>query len=80
MSYLGRMKPSSNAVAARNALLRRMVLNEGEARLGIEGFPAVGRSLRFVAGSDWICIQRNRVRLAICRTTTSRMLAVIPTI
>ena len=39
---LGRMKPSSNAVAARNALLRRMALNEGEARLGIEGFPAEG--------------------------------------
>ncbi len=37
---LGRAKPSSNAVAAQNALLRRMVLNEGETRLGIEGFPA----------------------------------------
>ena len=39
---LGRTKPSSNAVAARNALLRRMVLNEGEESLGIEGFPAEG--------------------------------------
>ena len=39
---LGRVKPSSSAVAAQNALLRRMVLNEGEARLGIEGFPAEG--------------------------------------
>lgn len=39
---LSRIKPSSNAVAAQNALLRRMVLNEGEARLGIEGFPAEG--------------------------------------
>ena len=39
---LGRVKPSSNAVAAQNALLRRMVLNEGEARLGIKGFPAEG--------------------------------------
>lgn len=37
---LGRARPSSNAVAAQNALLRRMVLNEGETRLGIEGFPA----------------------------------------
>ena len=37
---LNRVKPSSNAVAARNALLRRMAQNEGEARLGIEGFPA----------------------------------------
>ena len=37
---LNRSKPSSSAAAARNALLRRMVFNEGEARLGIEGFPA----------------------------------------
>ena len=39
---LGRMKPSSAAVAARNALLRRMVLREGEKRLGIVGFSAEG--------------------------------------
>ena len=39
---LGRVKPSSNAVAAQNALLRRMALKEGEARLGIKGFPAEG--------------------------------------
>ena len=39
---LGRTKPSSNAVAGRNALLRRMVLNEGEESLGINGFPAEG--------------------------------------
>ena len=39
---LGRVKPSSSAVAAQNALLRRMVVNEGEARLGIKGFPAEG--------------------------------------
>ena len=39
---LSRHKPSSNAIAAQNALLRRMVLNEGEPRLGIEGFPAEG--------------------------------------
>ena len=39
---VGRVKPSSNAVAARNALLRKMVLNEGESRLGIKGFPAEG--------------------------------------
>ena len=38
---LNRQKPSSNAVAARNHLLHRMVLREGEPRLGIEGFPAV---------------------------------------
>ena len=39
---LNRTKPSSNAAAARNVLLRRMVFNEGEKRLGIEGFPAEG--------------------------------------
>ncbi len=37
-----RDKPSSSAVAARNALLRRMALNESEPRLGISGFPAEG--------------------------------------
>ena len=39
---LNRVKPSGNAVAARNALLRLMVQNEGEERLGIEGYPAEG--------------------------------------
>lgn len=39
---LNRIKPSSNAVAAQNFLLRRMVEKEGEPRLGIDGFPAEG--------------------------------------
>jgi hypothetical protein len=39
---LNRQKPSSNAIAAQNTLLRRMVLNEGEPRLGIKGYPAEG--------------------------------------
>ena len=39
---LCRTKPSSSAVAARNALLRCMVLNEGKERIGIKGFPAEG--------------------------------------
>ena len=39
---LNRIKPSSNAIAAQNALLRAMVSNEGKPRLGIEGFPAEG--------------------------------------
>ena len=39
---LNRSKPSSNAVAARNVLLRQMALREGEERLGISGFPAEG--------------------------------------
>ena len=37
---LNRQKPSASAVSAQNNLLRRMVLHEGEERLGIEGFPA----------------------------------------
>ena len=37
---LNRRKPSSNAIAAQNNLLRRMVLNQGALRLGIDGFPA----------------------------------------
>ncbi len=39
---LNRQKPSSNAIAAQNILLRKMVLNEGAPRLGIKGFPAEG--------------------------------------
>ena len=39
---LNRIRPSINAIAAQNALLRRMALYEGEPRLGIEGFPAEG--------------------------------------
>ena len=36
---LNRQMPSSNAVAARNKLLRRMALREGERYLGIKGYP-----------------------------------------
>ncbi len=39
---LNRTKPSGSAVAAQNALLRNMVNHNGEARLGIEGYPAEG--------------------------------------
>ena len=39
---LNRDKPSSSAIGARNQLLHRMVLNCGEQRLGIEGYPAEG--------------------------------------
>ena len=39
---LVRTRLSSNAVAARNALIRRMVLYEGKARLGIDGYPPEG--------------------------------------
>jgi hypothetical protein len=39
---LNRQEPSVSAVAAQNILLHRMVLGEGEPRLGIQGFPAEG--------------------------------------
>ncbi len=39
---VGRTRPSCGAIAARNALMYRMVFNESEERLGIEGFPAEG--------------------------------------
>ena len=39
---LNRQRPSGSATAAQNILLNRMVLNEGEPRLGIDGFPAEG--------------------------------------
>ena len=39
---LNRIRPSSNAVAARSVLLRHMALYEGRNRLGIKGFPAEG--------------------------------------
>ena len=39
---LNRQKPSSNAIAAQNIMLRNMVLNEAADRLGIDGFPAEG--------------------------------------
>lgn len=39
---LNRIRPSSNAIAAQNVLMRRMVLDTGQERLGIDGFPAEG--------------------------------------
>lgn len=39
---LNRIKPSSNAVAAQNVLLKKMVTDGHIERLGIEGFPAEG--------------------------------------
>tara|TARA_R110002073_G_scaffold29213_7_gene92353 strand:+ start:7917 stop:11324 length:3408 start_codon:yes stop_codon:yes gene_type:complete len=39
---INRQKPSSNAITAQNKLLHRMIVNEGEPRLGISGYPAEG--------------------------------------
>lgn len=47
---LNRIKPSSNAVAGQNALLRRMVDFEGEQRLGIIGYPAEGGMFESILG------------------------------
>ncbi|RII28688.1 MAG: ATP-binding protein [Geobacter sp.] len=50
---LNRVKPSSSAIAAQNVLLKRMVMNENDSRLGIDGFPAEGglyNSLLLTAG------------------------------
>ena len=51
---LNRVKPSGSAVAARNALLRRMVQNEGEERLGIEGYPAEGGLFTSLLGTSGV--------------------------
>ena len=39
---LSRQKPSGSAIAAQNTLLERMLLHEGQPRLGIKEFPAEG--------------------------------------
>ena len=51
---LNRVKPSGSAVAARNALLRRMVQNEGEERLGIESYPAEGGLYTSLLGTSGV--------------------------
>ena len=39
---LNRQKPSTSAITAQNKLLHAMILNAGQPRLGINGFPAEG--------------------------------------
>ena len=57
---LNRQKPSSNAVAAQNILLRSMVLNEGKPRLGIEGFPAEGGLFDSILESTGLYTQQGK--------------------
>ena len=57
---LNRQKPSSNAIAAQNTLLRRMVLNEGKPRLGIEGFPAEGGLFASILEATGLYAQRSK--------------------
>ena len=48
---LNRHRPSSSAIAAQNSLLRRMVMNEGQLRLGIDGYPAEGGLFDSILGA-----------------------------
>ncbi len=57
---LNREKPSSSAIAAQNNLLRRMVLNEGEPRLGIERFPAEGGLFASILEATGLYAQRGK--------------------
>lgn len=57
---LNRTKPSSSAVAAQNALLRRMVGNEGQDRLGIEGYPAEGGLFDSLLGNTGLYARQSR--------------------
>ena len=54
---LNRQKPSSNAIAAQNALLRCMVLSKGKYRLGIDGYPAEGGLFASILESTGLYIQ-----------------------
>ena len=58
---LNRTKPSSNAVAAQNNLLRRMVRNEGVQRLGIEGFPAERGLFASILETTRLYVRRGKV-------------------
>lgn len=57
---LNRQSPSSNAIAAQNILLRRMVMNEGEDRLGITGFPAEGGLFSSLLESTGLYVQEGK--------------------
>ncbi len=57
---LNRQKPSSNAIAGQNNLLHRMVLNEGQPRLGIDGFPAEGGLFVSILESTGLYIQQGK--------------------
>jgi hypothetical protein len=47
---LNRSEPSTNAVAARTVLMKRMALNESEPQLGISGYPAEGGMFQSLFG------------------------------
>jgi len=55
---LNRHKPSGSAIAGQNILLRHMVQREGEARLGIKGYPAEGGLLNSILESTGLYVQK----------------------
>ena len=57
---LNRHKPSTSAITAQNHLLRRMVQNEGEPRLGIKGFSAAGGLFVSVLESSGLYAQEDK--------------------
>ena len=68
---LNRQKPSSNAIAAQNNLLRRMVLNEGESRLGIKGFSAEGGLFASVLEATGLYVQEGKSGRFVSPTTSN---------
>ena len=60
-ALLGRIRPSSTAVAARNTLLRRMVSFQGHQRLGITGFPPERGLFESLLNKTMLYRQRNGV-------------------
>lgn len=67
---LNRTKPSSNAVAAQNVLLKRMVLHEGKPRLAIEGYPAEGGLFASILESTHLYDNENGIFLSPGNETT----------
>ena len=67
---LNRKKPSSNAIAAQNNLLRCMVLIEGEPRLGIEGFPAERGLFDSMLKATRLYARRGKSRRFVSPTTS----------
>ena len=55
---MNRQRPSGSAIAAQNNLLRRMVLNDGEPRLGIKGFPSEGGLFASILEATGLYVQR----------------------
>lgn len=76
---LNRKKPSSSAISAQNKLLRRMVLNEGAPRLGIEGFPAERGLFASMLEATGLYAQRGKVwRFATPTTSGNDTCRLIP--